>query len=103
MKTSGINARLARLMGRPSWPPYAAFIFFAGPLPCPCISTARRSSTPCAGHLTQPPVDGMGAILDFCPASLSIDTSAYGLTTTFHETARIMRQSEEFGRGKGRK
>ncbi|KQP61118.1 hypothetical protein ASF41_22885 [Methylobacterium sp. Leaf111] len=58
---------------------------------------------PFAGHLTQPHVDGMGAILDACPASLSVDAAAYCLATTFHETARTMRPIEEFGRGKGRK
>ncbi|WP_292499959.1 hypothetical protein [Methylobacterium sp.] len=65
------------------------------------FDAVRRS--PFAGHLTQPQVDGMAAILTACPASLSIDAAAYCLATTFHETARTMQPIEEFGRGKGRK
>ncbi|SFG64736.1 hypothetical protein [Methylobacterium gossipiicola] len=65
------------------------------------FDAVRRS--PFAGHLTQPQVDGMGAILTACPASVSIDAAAYCLATTFHETARTMQPIEEFGRGKGRK
>jgi hypothetical protein len=65
------------------------------------FDAVRRS--PFAGHLTQPQVDGMAAILTACPASLLIDAAAYCLATTFHETARTMQPIEEFGRGKGRK
>jgi hypothetical protein len=58
---------------------------------------------PFAGHLTQPQVAGMEAILAACPPDLGVEKTAYCLATTFHETARTMQPIEEFGRGKGKK
>ena len=55
------------------------------------------------GRLTQGQVEGLGAILDACPADLGLDPLAYCIVTTFHETDRTMQPIEEIGRGKGKR
>ena len=54
--------------------------------------------------LTQPQVEGMGAILNEWDRGKDEDLRnlAYMLATVYHETARTMQPIEEFGKGKGR-
>lgn len=55
-----------------------------------------------AGSLNQSQVEGLGAILDACPALLPTDPLAYCLATAHHETDRTMQPIREYGRGKGK-
>ena len=48
-------------------------------------------------RLTAPQVSGMEAILNACPVDFPIDHLAYGLATTFHETAATMLPIKEYG------
>lgn len=56
------------------------------------------------GHMSQPQVDGIQAILNACNAYQITDERhiAYMLATAFHETAKTMQPIEEYGKGKGR-
>lgn len=54
-------------------------------------------SQPFGGSLTASQVSGIGALLDACPSSFSVDWLAYCLATAFHETARTMLPIKEYG------
>jgi putative chitinase len=56
------------------------------------------------GHMNQPQVNGMNAIVDHWEANLATSDDrwlAYALATTFHETAFTMQPIEEVGHGRG--
>ena len=61
---------------------------------------------PFGGSLTQQQVDGQNVILDrweVDPETTDLRWAAYGLATTYHETASTMWPIEEYGKGKGMK
>jgi hypothetical protein len=70
----------------------------------PAFFNAIRGSGLFRSGLSQPQVDGIKAkVAAFASAGWPIGWAAYGLATSYHETAHTMQPIEEIGKGRGKR